>query len=65
MYEWGELEKGPGNKILYRFILEQCELCCVENHQQKTQKWKWTKILRTDSVYLGFGRIQKEIVSRF
>ena len=28
------------------------KLCCVENHQQKTQKWKWTKILRTDSVHM-------------
>ena len=24
MYEWGKVEKVPGNKILYRSILEQC-----------------------------------------
>ena len=25
MYEWGKVEKVPGNKILYRSILEQCD----------------------------------------
>ena len=26
-------------------------MCCVENRQQKDRNWKWTKILRTDSVW--------------
>jgi hypothetical protein len=35
MYECGKLKKVIGNKILFRVILEQCEMPCVITWAQK------------------------------
>ena len=35
-YEWGEVKKVPGNKILLRSILEQCE---QESNESKEVFW--------------------------